>query len=402
MPTLIGITRSRYGIIKAVKPPAIIYLDHAAATPLDERVLSAMQPYFAEHFYNPSSPYAPAVMVRRDYEAARHRLAVSLGGSANEVTITAGATESINLMFGSISGHVIVSAVEHPAVLEAARRHDHTVVAPDARGGVSADAVKRALRPDTTLVSIQLANNEIGTIQPLRDIATVVRAERQRRAEAGEQVPIYFHSDASQGIGQLDVNVARLGVDALTVNAGKLYGPKQVGLLWAASTVSLAPLLVGGGQERGLRSGTENVAGAIGFATALELAQQHARSESRRLGALRDHMQSQLVEAFPDAVVSGSQKKRLAGHLHISFPGLDAERLIFMLESRGVLVATGSACAANKGTRSHVLTAIGLDDATADGSLRITLGRLTDEAACQQATTAIIDVIRTEKARVSR
>lgn len=396
----VGALSSSYGIIQAVEHTKLIYLDHAAATPLDDRVLAAMQPFFAEQFYNPSSPYAPAVLVRRQYEQARHRLAVALGGAANEVTLTAGATESINLLFGSITGHVVTSAIEHLAVLEAARLHRHTLIRPDEKGTITAQAVQRALRPDTELISIQLANNEIGTIQPLRDIATIVHAERRRRAESGESMPLYFHSDASQGVGQLDVNVARLGVDALTVNAGKIYGPKQVGLLWTASTVALKPLLVGGGQERGLRSGTEHVAGVIGFATALELAQQHAGSESKRLHILRDQMQSELLAAFPDAVVSGNQKKRLASHLLLSFPGLDAERLLFMLETRGVLVATGSACAANKGTRSHVLTAIGLADAVADGSLRITLGRLTDEKTCTRAVAAIIEVVQAEQRRI--
>lgn len=384
-----------------VKKPDIIYLDHAAATPLDERVLAAMQPYFSDDFYNPSSPYAPAVMVRRAYEDARHRLAMAIGGKPSEFIVTAGATESINLMFGSVSGHVMTSEIEHPAVLEAAKRHECTVIAPDAKGVVSAEAVKRAIRPETQLVSIQLANNEVGTIQPLRDIAEVVRTERQRRREKGEDTPIYFHSDASQGVGQIDVNVARLGVDALTINAGKIYGPKQVALLWVASHVQLEPLIVGGGQERGLRSGTENVAGAVGFSLALELAQQHASGESKRLRELRDYLQSELLEEFPDAVISGNQKKRLSGHLHISFPGLDAERLIFMLENEGVLAATGSACAANKGTRSHVLEAIGLAPEVADGSLRLTLGRLSNKQNIEAALAIIKHMVIKERERVS-
>lgn len=384
-----------------MKTPDIIYLDHAAATPIDERVLAAIQPYFSDDFYNPSSPYAPAVMVRRAYEDARHKLAMAIGGKPSEIIVTAGATESINLMFGSVSGHVVTSTIEHPAVLEAAKHHEHTLVDVDAKGSVSAESIKRAIQPTTQLVSVQLANNEIGTIQPLRDIAEIVRAERQRRREAGETTPIYFHSDASQGIGQIDVNVARLGVDALTINAGKIYGPKQVGLLWIASDVALTPLIVGGGQERGVRSGTENVAGTVGFATALELAQQHAGGESKRLRELRDYLQSELLSSFSDAVVSGNQKKRLSGHLHISFPGLDAERLIFMLETEGVLAATGSACAANKGTRSHVLEAIGLAPEVADGSLRLTLGRLSTKQNIESALAIIKHMVAKERERVT-
>ena len=380
---------------------SVIYLDHAAATPLDPRVFAAMEPYFTEQFYNPSSPYAPALQVRRDYEDAKARLAQTFGGKGDELIMTAGATESINLAFGAVSGHVVTANIEHHAVLAAARLRDHTLVAADERGTVSASAVRQAIRPDTQLVSIALANNELGTIQPLRDIAAVIKEEREARLARGDTTPIYLHSDASQGVGQLDVHVARLGVDLLTLNAGKVYGPKQVGLLWAARHVQLQPLIVGGGQERGLRSGTENVAGVIGFARAMELAEKARVHETERLAALRDALQARLAEAFPDAVVSGNLKKRLAGHLHISFPGVDAERLVFALEMQGVLVATGSACAANKGTRSHVLTAIGLTPEVADGSLRLTLGHLSAEENIARAANIIIDVIAREKARTA-
>lgn len=377
----------------------LIYLDHAAATPLDERALAAMMPYFSDAFYNPSSPYTFAVNVRHDYEAAKHKLAMCIGGKADDITITAGATESINLMFASVRGHVVTSAIEHHAVLAAAALHEYTLVPVSSKGIVDPAAVADAIRPDTQLVSIALANNEIGTIQPLREIAEVVHKERQRRFEAGDATPLYFHTDASQGVGQIDVNVARLGVDAMTINAGKIYGPKQVAFLWAQHTVRLQPLVVGGGQERGLRSGTENVAGVVGFATALQLGVDHKNSEAKRLARLRDTLQSELLNAFPDAVVSGHPKKRLPGHLHVSFAGIDAERLVFALETRGVMVATGSACAANKGTRSHVLTAIGLEPLVADGSLRLTLGRLTNEQTISRAVAILIEVITNEMNR---
>lgn len=379
-----------------------IYLDHAAATPVDSKVLAAMQPFFSEMFFNPSAPYAPAVAVRREYEAAKQTIARAIGTKADDLVMTAGATESINLAFASISGHVVTATIEHHAVLAAASRLDATFVTPDDKGIVSAQKIKDAITPHTQLVSIALANNELGTIQPLRDIAEVVKQERERRLAAGDHTPIYLHSDASQGVGQLDVNVARLGIDMLTLNAAKVYGPKQVGLLWAAPSVVLAPTIVGGGQERGLRSGTENVAGVIGFAKAMELASAHRKFESDRLNALRNSLQNALVEAFPDAVVSGNQKHRLAGHLHISFPHLDAERVLFSLEMRGVLVATGSACAANKGTRSHVLTAIGLAPEIADGSLRLTLGHLSNETNIPTAAAIIIEEIRKEYQRGGR
>ncbi len=379
----------------------LYYLDHAAATPIDERVLAVMQPYFSQDFFNPSSPYAPAIQVRRNYEDAKSRLAGTIGAKGDELIITAGATESINLAFGSVQAHVVTSSIEHHAVLRAAERHQHTLVKPTNNGTITAEAVNAAITPKTELVSIQLANNEIGTIQPMRDIAAVVEREKQRRKEAGDTRPIYLHCDASQGFGQIDVNVARLGVDMLTLNSGKIYGPKQVALLWCKPGVHIMPQIVGGGQERGMRSGTENVAGVIGFAKAAELAFAHKKSEGERLMQLRNTMQSRLNKVFGDAmIVSGNQKKRLPGSLHISFPGLDGERLVFSLEAEGVLLATGSACAANQGTRSHVLTAIGMSDEQADGSLRITLGHLNDEASIEAALEIIITHVKREMERV--
>lgn len=380
----------------------IIYLDHAAATPLDERVLKVMTPYFSDYFFNPSSPYSPAVQARRDYEAAKQSIAKVIGGRPGEIIITAGATESINLAFNSVNGHVIVPAIEHHAVLESARNHDNTIVSVGKKGIVGVDDIAKAIQPHTELVSVALANNELGTIQPLREIAEAIRKIKENRLLTGNKTPLYFHSDASQGVGQLDISVARLGVDMLTLNSGKIYGPKGVGLLWAASHVNLKPLIYGGGQESGVRSGTENVAGAIGFAKALELAAAGRKNEVRRLGELRDALEKALTEAFPDAVLSGSQNNRLSGHLHIAFPGIDGERMIFLLEARGVMVATGSACAANQGTRSHVLTAIGLDTELADGSVRITLGHLSNEENIKQAAGILLDVIAKEYSRVGR
>ena len=377
----------------------IIYLDYAAATPLEPKVLLAMEPYFSDKFFNPSSPYSPAIDVRHDYEDAKKSLGRSIGATGEEIIITAGATESINLALKGIGGHIVTVATEHPAVLETAKQFDHTIVGVDASGTVLLDELKSAIRQDTRLVSVSLANNELGTIQPLRAVSEIVKNEAMSRREKGDFTPIYLHSDASQGLGQVDVHVARLGVDLLTLNAAKIYGPKQVGLLWAGSQVKLSPLVYGGGQERSLRSGTENVAGAIGFAKALELATEHRNYEAKRLQSLRDNMQNAVLEAFPEAVVSGHKKNRLASYLHLSFPGLDAERVLFMLEAKGIYVATGSACAANKGTRSHALEAIGLAPEVADGSLRITLGKFSNEENCARATDLLIEAIRLEKDR---
>lgn len=377
----------------------LIYLDHAAATPMDARVLAAMQPFFSDKFYNPSSPYEPAVLVRRDYDNAKHEIAVAIGAKPGEIIITAGATESINLAFNSVEGHVVVPTIEHHAVLESAKKYKHTLVEVDAKGFVSPDSIKAAITKDTQLVSVALANNEIGTIQPIRDIAQIIKNEREGRLLRGDKTPIYLHCDASQGVGQLDVSVARLGVDMLTLNSAKIYGPKQVGLLWAAPHVKLKAQILGGGQELGMRSGTENVAGAVGFALALKMAQEHRKSEAKRLAELRDKLQKALTKAFPNAIVSGHQKHRLSSHLHMSFPDIDGERIVFRLENRGVLVATGSACAANKGTGSHVLSAIGLEPRLANGSLRLSLGHLSTAENIEKAAKIIIQEIQNEYER---
>ncbi len=376
-----------------------VYMDYAAATPLDPEVLAAMKPYFSDIFYNPSSPYAPAVKVRRDYEQAKSTIASIIGAKSGELTMTAGATESINLAFGAYEGHIVTTTIEHPAVISAAKLHDCTLVEVDPKGRVNLDDIEKAIRPDTWLVSVGLANSEIGTIQPISKIATVIEKTRADRLANNNKTPIYLHTDASQGAGQLDLHVARLGVDMMTLNAGKVYGPKQVGCLYAARSVRLKPQIVGGGQEAGLRSGTENVAGVIGMARAMTIAYERRDSEVRRLAELRDILQKALAEKFPDSVISGHPKHRLASHLHIAFPGIDGERLVFGLESRGVLVATGSACAANKGTRSHVLKAIGLEDSVADGSLRLTIGKHTTRQDIDDAIKAISEVVSSEAER---
>ena len=378
----------------------MIYLDHAAATPMDPLVVEAMQPYFSEKFFNPSSPYAPAVTVKRDYREAKSRIARVLGVGADELVMTAGATESINLAFTAAGGVSLISAIEHSSVINSAKaRSDVRLISPIKNGRIDPQAVKKLLTPDVSFMSIALANHELGYIQPIEEIAEVVRCERVRRQEHGESTPLMFHTDASQTAALMDVKIKRLGVDLLTLSAAKVYGPKQVGLLWVRPGVKLQPTIVGGGQEAGLRSGTENVAGVVGFATALELAAKRRSGEVKRLRGLRDMLAKKLTAAFPDMIISSDQKKSLVNFLNISFSGVDAERLVFLLETYGVLVATGSACAANSGTRSHVLAAIGLSDAAIDGSLRLTLGRLNDETNVCQAAELIIEAVRREKAR---
>lgn len=379
-----------------------LYFDYAAATPLDERVLRAMLPYLTDKFYNPSSPYAKAIEVRREYTEAKDRLARTFGASGDELVMTAGATESINLAMNSFSGHKICSTIEHHSVLNAVRRGPHTVVGVSAKGRLDVSQLQAAITDETEIISVALANHELGVLQPISEVSAVVKQVRHQRLSTGNQRPIYLHCDASQGFGMADIHIGRLGVDLLTLNAGKIYGPKQVGLLWIKPGVVITPTIVGGGQELGLRSGTENVAGVMGFAKAAEISDKHRKGEVKRLGQLRNYIQSEIAAAWPEVVLSGDHNHRLANFLHLAFPKIDAERLIFMLEAKGVSVATGSACAANKGTRSKVLEAIGLDDEVADGSLRITLGRFSDSNQADQLVDILVTALKRERARMEQ
>ena len=383
-------------------PEREVYLDYAAATPVDPEVAAAMMPYLTERFWNPSAPYARAREVRDDVERARGTVARLIGARPDNLVFTAGATEANNLAFAAVDGHVVVDAIEHESVLACAATHARKTVRVGADGLVDPAVVARAIRPDTELVSVELANGEVGCVQPVREIARVVAAERARRLEAGERTPLYLHSDASQAAGALSVNVSSLGVDLLTLSAAKIYGPKQVGLLWASDDVRLRPLVFGGGQEGGVRSGTENVAGVVGFARAMELACERRGEEARRLAALRERLLEGIRGRIPWAVVSGprSAKRRLPGLLHVSFAGIEARRIVIALERAGVSAGTGSACAASRMRVSHVLEAIGMPRPLAEGSLRLTLGRPTTEEDVDCAAAAIAEAVRAEAARL--
>ncbi|MGI6755186.1 MAG: cysteine desulfurase family protein [Atopobiaceae bacterium] len=385
-------------------PHAPVYLDYAAATPMLPEVVEAMSSYFTQRFYNPSAPYALARGVRNDLDEARALLAQEMGTRADTITLTAGATEANNLAMAVASpdAHVVSCAIEHESVLACVKARPHTIVAVGPDGRVDPAAVEAAITPRTELVSIALANGEIGTIQPMREIAAVVARERARRLEAGEKRVLWLHTDASQAAGYLSVNVTSLGADMVTLSAAKVYGPKQVGLLWAADGVVLKPLVLGGGQEGGVRSGTENVAGAIGFARALTLAQARRKDETRRLQALTAAVRRRLVAEFPAAVISGphAPKKRLPNIVHVSFPGIEARRLVIMLEQEGISVGTGSACAASRMRVSHVLDAIGLPRSVSQGSLRIALGAPSAEEDVMWACEKICAAAHAEYARL--
>lgn len=389
------------------------YLDYAAATPMAPEAVRALLPYLSERYYNPSAPYATAREVHAELEDARAALARTIGARSANVVLTAGATEANNLAFAATSGRVVTDAIEHESVLAcAAARHGDasgaafgnrpaSVVSVARDGRVDAADVAAVLTPDTELVSVALANGEIGTLQPVREISRVVAAERRRRLEAGERRQILLHTDASQAAGHVSVNVSSLGVDLMTLSAAKVYGPKQVGLLYVSDVVRLRPLVRGGGQEGGVRSGTENVAGVVAFAAALARAEELRPQESRRLADLRERLLRHVLADFPWAVVSGPSKgkRRLPGLLHISFPGIEARRLVILLERQGVSVGTGSACAASHMRVSHVLRAIGLPDGVAEGSLRLTLGRPSTAGEVDYAAGCLAATVRAELAR---
>lgn len=380
--------------------PSTVYLDHAAATPLDERVFLAMQPYLSDCFYNPSAPYGGGREARAALQSARNQIAAQLGAKADDCVFTAGATESIYLgVQGTVpaDGHIVLGALEHAAVRSAAGVYDTSIAPCDTRGAISPANVRSVIREDTILVSIAYADSEFGIIQPLSAIARMLEEVRAERKEKGNQTPLYFHSDASQAAAYLDIKVSRLGVDLLTLNAAKCYGPKQVGLLWVSPHVRLRSVLAGGGQERGLRGGTENVAGAVGFAMALRRAQSQRHAENERLQQIRQVLQDGLREQLPDLVIDGDSRRQLPGYIHAHSAGLDAERVVFHLDMKGVYVATGAACAANKGTRSPALEAFGLTPEEADGSIRFSLGKLNTLEQIREALPVIVEAVRTEQ-----
>ena len=363
---------------KTSKP---LYFDYAAATPLDPLVLAAMEPYFIDKFFNPSATYLAAKEIKRDIALARAKVAEHLGAKPSEIIFTAGGTEANNLAIHGImqsfpKGNLVVSAMEHESVLMPARMYDNRVVKLHPDGRVDLDDLIKKIDERTVLVSVMQVNNEIGTIQPIREIAQVI--DRKRRGRAGLSLPLYFHTDATQAANYLDLHVSRLKVDLMTLNGGKIYGPKQSGALFFSSSVRLKALIEGGGQERNLRSGTENIAGIMGFSAALDIAQRTRQEEAERLRGLQREFLELLAKKIPVARLNGSIKYRLPNNIHLTIPGKDNERLLFELDEEGVQAAAGSACSASSLTPSHVLQAIGLSDEEARSSLRFTMGRQTN------------------------
>ena len=408
----------------------MIYLDHAAATPVSERVLQTMEPYFTERFFNPSAAYLPAKEIAAEYADAKGRIAHCIGAKAADLVITAGATEANNLAFTALSelvfrsgprpsvpspradganpraaalrnapsqntSSVLYLETEHDSIRKVAEQYGGVAVRVLPSGVIDLADLREKLSDEVEMISVSLANNELGTIQPLAEIAGILREVRMDRMRRGVRRQLLLHSDASQALNLLDVNVARLGVDLMTLNAAKVYGPKGVGALYVAHGVKLSSLALGGGQENGLRSGTENVPGVMGFAVALEIAKAHLNGNRKKYAEWRKILLSELT-----GYELINRKHCLDNFVVLCYNGIDAERLIYLLEDRGVYVSTGAACAASKGVKSHVLAAIGLSDAQIAGSLRLTLGEANDEAQIHEAARIINEVVATETKRV--
>lgn len=379
-----------------------IYLDYAAATPLDPRALTAMQPYLNEDFYNPSAVYQAARQVRAAVEKARGQVASVLGAKDQEIVFTAGGTEANNLAIHGLmsqfpDGNIVVSSIEHESVLEPAKQYERRIAPVTDKGLIDLAALEKLVDEKTVLVSIMYANNEIGTIQPIKQIASMIEAKRQQRARqllTTNHYPLYFHTDACQTANYLDLSVSRLGVDLMTLNGGKIYALKQSGCLFIHKDVQLKSLIMGGGQEGDLRSGTENVAAIIAFATMLQNVQHDRKPEQARLTQMRDQLFATLSQSIESIILNGDSKHRLPNNLNIMVPGADGERLLMELDEAGLQVATGSACTASNDQPSHVLQAIGCDRAAASSSLRISLGRSTgsnDIVAAGKVLTAVIN-----------
>jgi len=357
----------------------MIYLDHAATTPMRLEVFDAMRPYFLERFGNPSSLHSDGLDARAAVERARQQVASTIGATPQEIIFTSGGTESDNLALrgvlpiGGKKGHIITSAIEHPAVLETCKfieqlGHEVTYLSVDREGRINPAEVENAIQENTRLISIMHANNEIGSIQPIAEVGAIAASHG-----------IFMHTDAVQSVGKIPVNVNELRVDMLSISSHKIYGPKGVGCLYVRKGTKLIPLIFGGGHERGLRSGTENVSGIVGFGEAMRLAIEDF-TDNARIKKLRDALIDTVLRDIPSTQLNGGRAHRLPNNVNFSFSYIEGESLLLRLNAKGIAGSTGSACSSKKLEPSHVLLAIGLSPVDAHGSLRLTLGRDTTDA----------------------
>ena len=375
-----------------------VYLDYNATTPVDPAVVAAMVPFFTENFGNAGSVHTPGQTARAAVDAARGSVAALIGATPNEIVFTSGGTEADNLaIFGAVAAspkprkHVITTAIDHHAVLhsceELARQGaEITVVGvgrgPDSQGVVDPEEIRHALRPETVLITVMHANNELGTIQPIEEIGRIA-------AEAG----VCFHCDAVQSAGKVPLDVKKLGVDLLSISAHKFCGPKGVGALYVRSGTRIAPRAWGGHAERDRRPGTENVPGIVGIGKAAELARVKLPEDSARIRALRDRLETALLERIPNARANGDRSRRVPNTSNLAFPGAGGEAMLIALDLQGIACSTGAACSSGSTEPSHVLLAAGLSHDDARSSLRFSLGRATKAEEIDYALSVIPGVI---------
>ena len=379
-----------------------IYLDYAATTPLDPRVKEAMEQYWDKGFGNPSSLHPLGVRAKDALSRARKSVASIFNARPEEIIFTGSGTEAANLaLFGVLgkkkTGHIVLTPIEHHAVLESARAlgekgYGLTFVSVDEYGLVRPDDVFRALKKDTLCVAVIYANNEIGTIEPIAEIGKRIKRFKKENGILPNDPP-YFFTDACQAAGYLSLDIEKLGVDMLALNASKIYGPKGVGALFVRKGISLAPIIYGGGQERGLRSGTENVPGIVGLARALEIADSEREKESARVASLRDYFIGELKTKFPESRIHGHLIERLANNVSVSFQDIEGDALVLYLGEKGIFASTGSACSSMSLEPSYVLEAIKCPNEFLQGFVRFTLGRATEKKDIDHAMSALKEVL---------
>ncbi|MDP4038519.1 MAG: cysteine desulfurase family protein [bacterium] len=368
-----------------------IYFDYAAATPLDPEVKRTMDET-ASIFANPSANYSLGREAREKLNEAKKRIGLVIGATADEIFLTSGGTEANNLTIFGIARanrkygkHLITVETEHASILSCCdqlkKEGFRVSFCPvDNYGQIRLGNLKKLISNQTTLISLSLASSEIGTIQSISHISKIIEQVREKRSKKGNKTPIYLHSDGSAAAGLISLGVNRLGIDALSLNASKIYGPKGSGTLFVKKGVDIQPIIYGGGQNNDLRSGTENLTGAVGLAEALNLAEKYRNKEEKRLRELRDYLIEKIKEIYPKVIINGAVKKRLASNINLSFEGLDGEDLMYRFDSKGIIVATGAACSASSDQPNRALMAIGRNKSQAQGSLRVTLGRFTTKA----------------------
>lgn len=378
----------------------MIYLDTASTTPVDKRVFKAMKPYFSSKFGNPASLHSLGAEADQALRVARQQTADFLTAHPDEIYFTSGGTEALNWAVAGLAQtfktpkHMVISAIEHEALIEPCLHLERqgwklTLVSPDQRGLVTPEAVASSITTETVLVAVMTANNEIGTVQPIKDIAKAVRAARKKN---NSHLP-YFLTDACQAPRALDLAVDKMGVDLLVLNGSKIYGPKGVGALYVRRGVEIDPLLFGGGQESGRRSGTSNVPGIVGLGEALAICAREREAETAKLSSLRDFLWTEIKNKIPSAILNGDLDQRLPSNLHLTIPGLIGEQLVIELSARRVACSVGSACSIFGTGGSRTLRAIGLTPQLAESSLRFSLDRRTTKADLKHVVKSLEKII---------